>query len=71
LLELVGFHAQQAAVNQSAAERMTSSAYVPHDLSRQLLPTPPHHRDIAIGGHVGIKENGTQILRDVIHLHDR
>jgi Ni/Co efflux regulator RcnB len=44
---------------------------VPHDLSRQLPPPPPNHRYVAIGGHVGIEEKATHILRDVIHLHDR
>jgi len=42
---------------------------VPRDLSRQLPPPPPEHRYVAIGGHVGIVNNVTQILQDVIHLH--
>jgi Ni/Co efflux regulator RcnB len=44
---------------------------VPRDLSRQLPPPPPNHRYVAIGGHVGMVDNGTHILRDVIHLNNR
>ena len=44
---------------------------VPSDLSRRLPPPPPNHRYVAIGGHVGLVDNVTQILRDVIHLHDQ
>ena len=43
---------------------------VPLDLSRQLPPPAPNHRYVAIGGHVGIVDNVSQILRDVIHLHN-
>ena len=42
---------------------------VPRDLSRQLPPPPPNHRYVAIGGHVGLVDQRTQTLRDVIHLH--
>ena len=42
---------------------------VPRDLSRQLPPPPPNHRYVAIGGHVGIVDSVSNILRDVIHLH--
>ena len=42
---------------------------VPSDLSRQLPPAPPNHRYVAIGGHVGLVDQRTQTLRDVIHLH--
>jgi Ni/Co efflux regulator RcnB len=44
---------------------------VPSDLSRQLPAPPPNHRYIAIGGHVGMVDNGSHILRDVIHLNNR
>jgi len=42
---------------------------VPSDLSRRLPPPPPQHRYVAIGGHVGLIDSATQVLRDVIHLH--
>jgi Ni/Co efflux regulator RcnB len=44
---------------------------LPRDLSRQLPPPPPKHRYVAIGGHVGMVDNRTHILRDVIHLNNR
>jgi Ni/Co efflux regulator RcnB len=44
---------------------------VPRDLSRQLPPPPSNHRYVAIGGHVGIVDSVTHILRDVIHLHNQ
>lgn len=43
---------------------------VPRDLARQLPSPPPNHRYVAIGGHVGLVDNVTHILRDVIHLHN-
>jgi Ni/Co efflux regulator RcnB len=44
---------------------------LPRDLSRQLPPPPPKHRYVAIGGHVGMVDDVTHILRDVIHLNNR
>lgn len=44
---------------------------VPRDLSRRLPPPPPNHRYVAIGGHVGLLDDATHILRDVIHLHNQ
>ena len=41
---------------------------VPSTLSRQLPAPAPNHRYVAIGGHIGIMDNATHILRDVINL---
>lgn len=43
---------------------------VPRDLSRRLPTPPPNHRYVAVGGHVGLVDNVSHILRDVIHLHN-
>ncbi len=42
---------------------------VPADLAHRLPPPPPKSRYVAIGGHVGLVDQATQLLRDVIHLH--
>lgn len=42
---------------------------VPSDLSHQLPPPPPKHRYVTIGGHVGLVDQTTHVLRDLIHLH--
>lgn len=41
----------------------------PSDLSRRLPPPPSNHRYVAIGGHIGLIDNGYN-LKAVIHLHD-
>jgi Ni/Co efflux regulator RcnB len=41
----------------------------PHDLTRHLPPPAPHHRYVAIGGHIGLIDNRDQV-KAVIHLHD-
>jgi hypothetical protein len=41
----------------------------PPELTRQLPPPPSRHRYVAIGGHVGIIDNGYHV-KAVIHLHD-
>ena len=43
---------------------------VPRDLSRQLPQPPSNHRYVAIGGHVGLVDDASHILRDIIKLHD-
>jgi Ni/Co efflux regulator RcnB len=42
---------------------------LPSDLARKLPPPPAHHRYVAIGGHVGLIDQVTHVLRDVIHVH--
>jgi Ni/Co efflux regulator RcnB len=42
---------------------------VPADLGRRLPPPPRNNKYVAIGGHVGLVDSATQVLRDVIHLH--
>jgi Ni/Co efflux regulator RcnB len=41
----------------------------PPELARQLPPPPSHHRYVAIGGHIGMIDNGYHV-KAVIHLHD-
>jgi Ni/Co efflux regulator RcnB len=41
----------------------------PPDLARRLPPPPSHHRYVAIGGHIGLIDNGYHV-KAVIHLHD-
>jgi Ni/Co efflux regulator RcnB len=41
----------------------------PPELARQLPPPPEHHRYVAIGGHIGMIDNGYHV-KAVIHLHD-
>jgi Ni/Co efflux regulator RcnB len=41
----------------------------PADLRRRLPPPPNNHRYVAIGGHLGLIDNGYQV-KGVIHLHD-
>lgn len=43
---------------------------VPRELSRQLPPPPPKHSYVAIGVHIGLVDNNSHVLRDVIHLHN-
>jgi len=40
----------------------------PRDLTRQLPPPPAHHRYVAVGGHVGLVDDVSHVLRDVIRL---
>jgi hypothetical protein len=42
----------------------------PADLSRRLPAPPPSHRYVTIGGHVGLVDTASHVLRDVIHLHE-
>ena len=42
---------------------------VPRDLARRLPPPPPKHSYVSIGVHIGLVDNNTHVLRDVIHLH--
>ncbi len=42
---------------------------LPSELAHRLPPPPPQHRYVAVGGHVGLVNQATQRLRDVIHLH--
>jgi Ni/Co efflux regulator RcnB len=42
---------------------------VPRTLSRQLPAPPRNHQYVAIGGHVGLMDRTTRVLRDIIHLH--
>jgi Ni/Co efflux regulator RcnB len=41
----------------------------PPELARLLPPPPSHHRYVAIGGHIGMIDNGYH-LKSVIHLHE-
>jgi len=41
----------------------------PPDLARRLPPPPTHHRYVAVGGHIGMIDNGYQV-KAVIHLHE-
>jgi Ni/Co efflux regulator RcnB len=58
---------REGAVLDKDLRRKVHSA--PSDLSRRLPPPPSNHRYIAIGGHIGLIDNGYQ-LKAVIHLHD-
>jgi Ni/Co efflux regulator RcnB len=40
----------------------------PPDLARRLPPPPANHRYVAIGGHIGMIDNGYQV-KALIHLH--
>ncbi|HXB74572.1 MAG TPA: hypothetical protein VNY05_40430 [Candidatus Acidoferrales bacterium] len=42
----------------------------PPDLARRLPPPPTHHRYVAVGGHIGLIDNGYQV-KALIHLHDK
>jgi Ni/Co efflux regulator RcnB len=41
----------------------------PPELTRQLPQPPSHHRYVALGGHIGMIDNGYHV-KAVIHLHD-
>ena len=40
----------------------------PRDLTRQLPPPPAHHRYVAVGGHVGIVNDVSHVLADIVRL---
>ena len=40
----------------------------PPDLARRLPPPPTNHRYVAIGGHIGMIDNGYHV-KALIHLH--
>lgn len=42
----------------------------PPDLTRRLPPPPSQHRYVAIGGHIGLIDNGYHV-KAVIHLHEK
>ena len=42
----------------------------PPDLTRHLPPPPSQHRYVAIGGHIGVIDNGYQV-KALIHLHEK
>jgi len=41
----------------------------PPDLARRLPPPPSHHRYVAVGGHIGLIDNGYQV-KALVHLHE-
>lgn len=42
---------------------------IPSDLKHRLPAPPPHHKYVAIGGHVALVDSVNNILRDIIRLH--
>jgi Ni/Co efflux regulator RcnB len=42
----------------------------PPDLTRHLPPPPSQHRYVAIGGHIGVIDNGYQV-KALVHLHEK
>jgi Ni/Co efflux regulator RcnB len=60
-------HLQEGAVLDKDMRRHVHPA--PPELTRQLPPPPSRHRYVAIGGHIGLIDNGYNV-KAVVHLHD-
>ena len=58
---------QEGAVLDNQMRRQMHPA--PRDLARRLPPPPSHHRYVAIGGHIGMIDDGYHV-KAVIHLHE-
>jgi Ni/Co efflux regulator RcnB len=58
---------QEGAVLDNEMRRHVHPA--PPDLARRLPPPPRHHRYVAMGGHIGMIDNGYHV-KALIHLHD-
>jgi hypothetical protein len=58
---------QEGAVLDKDLRRQVHPA--PPDLARRLPPPPSHHRYVAIGGHIGLIDNGNNV-KAIIHLHE-